>query len=59
MNELAVTCPECETSFSIPDLPPGETLGCPECLLTLRINRIDDGKADLEMVDVELKDWGQ
>jgi alpha-aminoadipate carrier protein LysW len=59
MDSLAVACPECEAPFAIPPLPAGETLSCPECLLTLRVNQIDDRQVDLEMVPIELKDWGQ
>jgi len=59
MESLAVACPECEAPFAIPPMPVGETLSCPECLLTLRVNEVDSGRVDLEMVETELKDWGQ
>ncbi|GAA1855383.1 hypothetical protein [Myceligenerans crystallogenes] len=56
---LTGTCPECETELSLPPMVQGETLSCPECMLTLRIETIDQGRITLEMVAVELRDWGQ
>ncbi|SMD27528.1 alpha-aminoadipate carrier protein LysW [Kibdelosporangium aridum] len=57
--ELTGTCPECETKLSISALTVGETFTCPECLLTLRINAVDNGVLELEMVQKQLRDWGQ
>lgn len=57
--ELTGTCPECETKLAIPPLEVGETFTCPECMLTLRINAIADGVLELEMVQTQLRDWGQ
>ncbi|MFI8931380.1 lysine biosynthesis protein LysW [Streptomyces sp. NPDC053474] len=59
MSALTALCPECETEMSLPPLTEGETVGCPECLLTLRVTRAADGRAELEMVETELRDWGQ
>jgi len=42
-----------------PDLPAGETFTCPECQLTLRINSVNGGILELEMVEKQLRDWGQ
>ncbi|MCM6775896.1 hypothetical protein NDR87_17355 [Nocardia sp. CDC159] len=59
MTELKGVCPECETPIVIPELPVGDTFTCPECVLTLRINAITEGRLDLEMVETQLRDWGQ
>ncbi|MDT0328668.1 hypothetical protein [Nocardiopsis lambiniae] len=56
---LAGSCPECETDLTVPPIVQGETLSCPECLLTLRVEGIEDGQLDLQMVEVQLRDWGQ
>ncbi|MFL1377221.1 MULTISPECIES: hypothetical protein [unclassified Nocardiopsis] len=56
---LTGTCPECETDLTVPPIVRGETLSCPECMLTLRVEDIDGGRLDLEMVEVQLRDWGQ
>ncbi|GAA2910725.1 hypothetical protein Acy02nite_28450 [Actinoplanes cyaneus] len=56
---LTGVCPECETDLTTPPIVPGETLSCPECLLTLRVDDIDDGRLRLRMVEVTLRDWGQ
>jgi alpha-aminoadipate/glutamate carrier protein LysW len=53
------TCPECETDLTLPALVQGETLTCPECMLTLRVEDNDDGRLTLEMIEVQLRDWGQ
>lgn len=61
MSTAAVTgvCPECETELTVPPVIQGETLSCPECMLTLRVEDIDDGRLTLQMVEVQLRDWGQ
>lgn len=56
---LTGACPECETDLTTPPMVKGETLACPECMLTLRVEDIDDGALSLQMVDVQLRDWGQ
>ncbi|MFD6533356.1 MULTISPECIES: lysine biosynthesis protein LysW [unclassified Streptomyces] len=56
---LTGTCPECETDLTVPPLVQGETLSCPECMLTLRVEDIEDGVLTLQMVEVKLRDWGQ
>ncbi|WEH38082.1 lysine biosynthesis protein LysW [Streptomyces sp. NBC_01218] len=56
---LTGTCPECETGLTVPPLVRGETLSCPECMLTLRVEDIEDGVLTLQMVEVKLRDWGQ
>lgn len=56
---LTGACPECETGLTVPPVVQGETLSCPECLLTLRVEDIVDGRLTLEMVEVQLRDWGQ
>ncbi|WP_328315725.1 lysine biosynthesis protein LysW [Streptomyces sp. NBC_00388] len=52
-------CPECETDLTVPPIGRGETLSCPECLLTLRVESIADGQLTLQMIEVQLRDWGQ
>ncbi|MEU7031351.1 lysine biosynthesis protein LysW [Streptomyces sp. NPDC015232] len=52
-------CPECETDLTVPPMVTGETLACPECMLTLRVEDVRDGVLSLEMVEVTLRDWGQ
>ncbi|MFE9428606.1 lysine biosynthesis protein LysW [Kitasatospora sp. NPDC006697] len=56
---LTGTCPECETDLTVPPMAVGETLSCPECMLTLRIEAISEGRLTLEMIQVSLRDWGQ
>ncbi|AYN38682.1 lysine biosynthesis protein LysW [Streptomyces dangxiongensis] len=56
---LAGECPECETDLTVPPMVQGETLSCPECMLTLRVEEIQDGRLSLQMVEVQLRDWGQ
>ncbi|MEU3522977.1 lysine biosynthesis protein LysW [Streptomyces sp. NPDC038707] len=56
---LSGTCPECETDLTVPPVVQGETLSCPECLLTLRVEDVSDGRLTLETVEVQLRDWGQ
>ncbi|ROP36571.1 lysine biosynthesis protein LysW [Saccharothrix texasensis] len=56
---LTGVCPECETDLTTPPLVAGETLSCPECLLTLRVDDIRDGRLSLQMIEVQLRDWGQ
>lgn len=58
-STLTGSCPECETELSLPPMVQGETIACPECMLTFRIESIDGGQIALEMVQVELRDWGQ
>ena len=61
MSSTALTglCPECETDLTTPPLTEGETLSCPECMLTLRVEGVDGGRLDLRMVEVKLRDWGE
>lgn len=56
---LTGVCPECETELTTPPLVAGETMSCPECLLTLRVETVSDGHLVLRMVEVALRDWGQ
>ncbi|MEU6477851.1 lysine biosynthesis protein LysW [Streptomyces sp. NPDC047017] len=56
---LSGACPECETGLTVPPVVRGETLSCPECLLTLRVEGVEDGRLALRMVEVQLRDWGQ
>jgi alpha-aminoadipate carrier protein LysW len=56
---LAGTCPECETDLTVPTMVRGETLACPECMLTLRVEEIAAGRMTLHMVETQLRDWGQ
>ncbi len=56
---LTGVCPECETDLTTPPLVEGETMACPECLLTLRVDEVQDGTLTFEMVEVQLRDWGQ
>ncbi|MEV6611232.1 MULTISPECIES: lysine biosynthesis protein LysW [unclassified Kutzneria] len=56
---LTGVCPECETDLTVPPIVEGETLSCPECLLTLRVEDIRDGQLTLQMIEVQLRDWGQ
>ncbi|MGW0345980.1 lysine biosynthesis protein LysW [Streptomyces anthocyanicus] len=59
MSTLTGACPECETDVTTPPITKGETLGCPECLLTLRVEDVHDGRLEFQMVEVQLRDWGQ
>ncbi|MEU3558341.1 lysine biosynthesis protein LysW [Streptomyces fragilis] len=52
-------CPECETDLTVPPVVQGETFTCPECMLTLRVEGIEDARLRLSMVEVQLRDWGQ
>ncbi|MFI7504680.1 lysine biosynthesis protein LysW [Streptomyces sp. NPDC049687] len=56
---LTGDCPECETDLTVPPMVQGETLSCPECMLTLRVEGVQDGRLSLQMVEVQLRDWGQ
>ena len=56
---LTGVCPECETDLTTPPIIAGETLSCPECLLTLRVDEVTDGRLELRMIEVQLRDWGQ
>jgi alpha-aminoadipate/glutamate carrier protein LysW len=58
-SPLTGVCPECETDLTVPAMTAGETLSCPECMLTLRIEEVEDGRMSLRMVEVALRDWGQ
>ena len=53
------TCPECETTLTLPTLTQGETLTCPECMLTLRVQTNNNEHLTLEMIETQLRDWGQ
>ncbi|MGY1456518.1 lysine biosynthesis protein LysW [Streptomyces sp. SS8] len=53
------TCPECETDLTVPPIVQGETLSCPECMLTLRVEEVQENRLSLQMVEVQLRDWGQ
>lgn len=59
MSQLTGQCPECETMLTTPPMVVGETISCPECLLTLRIDDIQAGQMVLKMIEVSLRDWGQ
>ncbi|MEV7673507.1 lysine biosynthesis protein LysW [Streptomyces sp. NPDC000963] len=56
---LSGVCPECETDLTVPPVVEGETFSCPECMLTLRVESVEDGRLGLTMVEVQLRDWGQ
>ncbi|GAA3394533.1 lysine biosynthesis protein LysW [Streptomyces roseoviridis] len=57
---ISAVCPECETDLSTPPMVQGETLVCPECMLTLRVENVEaDGTLSLAMIEVTLRDWGQ
>ncbi|GGL11547.1 hypothetical protein Sme01_41970 [Sphaerisporangium melleum] len=56
---LTGVCPECETDLATPPMLQGETLSCPECMLTLRVEDVQEGRLSLRMVQVQLRDWGQ
>jgi alpha-aminoadipate carrier protein LysW len=56
---LTGLCPECETDLTTPPLVQGETMSCPECLLTLRVEDVQGDALVLKMVEVQLRDWGQ
>lgn len=56
---LTGVCPECETDLTVPPMVTGETLSCPECMLTLRVEDVQGGRLSLQMVEVQLRDWGQ
>ncbi|MFE2721707.1 lysine biosynthesis protein LysW [Kitasatospora sp. NPDC059327] len=56
---LTGLCPECETDLTTPPLVQGETIACPECMLTLRVEDVVEGRLSLQMVEVQLRDWGQ
>ncbi|MWA08348.1 lysine biosynthesis protein LysW [Streptomyces sp. BA2] len=58
-DTLAGTCPECETDLTVPTMVRGETLVCPECMLTLRVEDVCEGRITLHMVETRLRDWGQ
>ncbi|MBT2263411.1 hypothetical protein ACQGAO_31005 [Rhodococcus sp. 1.20] len=59
MSLLNTECPECETDFATPPLDAGETMSCPECLLTLRVSTVVGGAPQFEMVQTQLRDWGE
>ncbi|MFJ9854859.1 lysine biosynthesis protein LysW [Streptomyces sp. NPDC101150] len=60
MSEMiSIDCPECEAPLTLPPPAPGETLACPECLLTLRVERVDAAGPVLTMVEPVLRDWGE
>lgn len=56
---LSGACPECDTEIKTPAVLLGETLSCPECMLTLRVDSRTDETVVFETVEVELRDWGQ
>jgi alpha-aminoadipate/glutamate carrier protein LysW len=58
-STLTGVCPECETDLTVPPIVEGETLSCPECLLTLRVDGVQDDELTLSMIQVKLRDWGQ
>ncbi|RBQ17666.1 lysine biosynthesis protein LysW [Spongiactinospora rosea] len=58
-STLNGSCPECETDVTTPPMAKGETISCPECMLTLRVEDVQDGRLALQMVAVKLRDWGQ
>jgi alpha-aminoadipate carrier protein LysW len=53
------TCPECEFEFTAQMLEEGETIVCPECMLTLQVMTVQDGQLGFETVAATLPDWGQ
>lgn len=59
MPQLTGLCPECETALTTPPMLAGETLSCPECLLTLRVDEVENDRLVLQMIKVQLRDWGQ
>jgi len=59
IQQLIGVCPECETSLTTPPMTRGETMSCPECLLTLRVDDIEGDTLSLQMIEVQLRDWGQ
>ncbi|WP_371480487.1 lysine biosynthesis protein LysW [Kitasatospora sp. NBC_00315] len=59
VSTLTGICPECETDLTTPPMLQGETLSCPECMLTLRVEDVQGGEISLQMVEVQLRDWGQ
>lgn len=59
MSTVKGTCPECEFEFETPPLVVGETLACPECLLSLQVRGQADGVLELAAVETALDDWGQ
>ena len=59
VSTLTGICPECETALPPPPMLQGETLSCPECMLTLRVEDVQGGEISLQMVEVQLRDWGQ
>ena len=56
---LTGVCTDCKTALTVPPMVQGETLSCPECMLTLRVEEIQNGRLSLQMVEVQLRDWGQ
>ncbi|CAM5670045.1 Lysine biosynthesis protein LysW OS=Streptomyces microflavus OX=1919 GN=G3I39_00690 PE=4 SV=1 [Streptomyces microflavus] len=50
--------PQCETDLTVPPVTLGDNFR-PECILTLRVEAVEDGRLTLEMVEVQLRDWGQ
>lgn len=54
------TCPDCDTSISIPDEPEkGEILSCQSCGLELEVVDIKNGCVDLQELTIEGEDWGE
>lgn len=53
------TCPECESEIAAEGLQEGETLVCPECMLTLQVLALKDHQLEFEAVATTLPDWGE
>ncbi len=53
------TCPECEFGFTAQALEEGETIVCPECMLTLQVVTVKDEQLEFETVATVLPDWGE
>ncbi|MCE0447883.1 lysine biosynthesis protein LysW [Streptomyces tricolor] len=57
---LTGACPEVPRPDAVPPIVQGGRRSpAPECELTLRVEEIADGRLTLEMVEVQLRDWGQ
>ena len=50
-------CPACDSAIEIDDLDVdrGETIGCPECGVTLTVLRVSP--IELDIADEEVREW--